>query len=363
MLTKDFSFELPDELIAQVPVDTRGTSRMLVLDSQDAHTRTADYSVQDIADLIPAGTVMIVNNSRVRRARLDAVTAHGGAVEVLLLHPHAKSVWEVMLSKSKRRRIGEQLQLPGGCSLRLTERLQDGTWLSRTEPKIDDDYLEKHGRVPLPPYIRRMHLDMDLDRYQTVYAAETGSVAAPTAGLHFTPEILDRMRRNGVEIHEITLHVGLGTFLPVRSESITDHRMHKEDYSITDTTAAAVEKARAQGRPVLAVGTTSVRALESSWSEGSLRRGSQSTAIFIYPGYRFQVVDMLLTNFHTPESTLLMLVSALAGRERILAAYREAVEKRYRFFSYGDAMLINTWSRPLLQTQPGPQPADQDDDR
>ncbi|AFG37609.1 tRNA preQ1(34) S-adenosylmethionine ribosyltransferase-isomerase QueA [Spirochaeta africana] len=370
MLTKDFSFELPEELIAQLPTEERGASRMMVLDAPESGAETAASTasganryhrmVADIVDLLPANTVMVVNNSRVRRARLEATTRNGGTVEVLLLrHIHetgkggCDGAWEVMLSKAKRRRPGEILGLPGDRQLEIRERQDSDSWLVTIQPGIDDDYLQQYGRVPLPPYIRRMHQDIDLDRYQTVYAETTGSVAAPTAGLHFTPEILSRIREKGIQLCSITLHVGLGTFLPVRAERITDHAMHREEYTISKETARAVEQARAAGRPVLAVGTTSVRALESSWQDdNTLATGAQSTDIFIYPGYRFRAVDMLFTNFHTPESTLLMLVSAFAGKERILAAYQEAVQLRYRFFSYGDAMLINRWSRPLLQNQP-----------
>ncbi|MFW6363343.1 MAG: tRNA preQ1(34) S-adenosylmethionine ribosyltransferase-isomerase QueA [Spirochaeta sp.] len=366
MLTKDFYFNLPEELIAQVPTHERGTSRMLVLDTPAAHPpQLAHMHIRDIADLLPAGTVMIVNNSKVRRARLNAETAHGGSVEVLLLRRSGRSAteWEIMTSKSKRRKEGEILYLPDNLKLTITGKTTEGTWTAEAHPAIDDTYLEVHGRVPLPPYIKRMHQEVDLDRYQTVYAETTGSVAAPTAGLHFTPEILSELVDKGIHIHAITLHVGLGTFLPVRSEHITDHQMHREEYTISPETAAAVERARTEGRPVLAVGTTSVRALESSWNDGRLQTGPQSTEIFIYPGYRFNSLDMLLTNFHTPESTLLMLVSALAGKEHIFHAYQEAIAKKYRFFSYGDAMLINTWNRPLLQNQHGPAPTGQDGDR
>jgi len=234
---------------------------------------------------------------------------------------------------------GKRLSLPEGMEAEVVEARPDERLL-RFSPELDDDYLERNGHLPLPPYIRRGDAPADAERYQTVYARERGSAAAPTAGLHFTPGILDGLRAAGVETRFVTLHVGLGTFLPVRAESIEDHRMHYEEYTVPEETAAAVNAAKREGRPVVAVGTTSVRTLESAWTDAGLASGSGATNIFIYPGCSFRAVDMMFTNFHTPESTLLMLVSAFAGRERVLAAYEEAVRLRYRFFSYGDAMLI-----------------------
>ncbi len=354
MRTSDFYFDLPEDLIAQKPVAKRGESRMLVLDAPPSSSSNIEHcSIQDIVKLIPAGTVMVVNNSKVRRARLQARTAHGGAVEILLLQHLSNTRWSAILSRSKRRKSNEILDLPGSMQATVIERDENQNWILEFSPSLDDEYLETYGSLPLPPYIKRVQQDFDLERYQTVYAQHSGSAAAPTAGLHFTDAILDDLRRKGVEIHTITLHVGLGTFLPVRTEFINEHRMHREDYCISAETAAAVNNAKTEGRPILAVGTTSVRALESSWSGSSLNAGESSTNIFIYPGKKFQLVDILLTNFHTPESTLLMLVSAFAGStDRILSAYALAIQERYRFFSYGDAMLINRWSRPLLQSLP-----------
>ncbi len=354
MLTKDFYFDLPPELIAQYPSERRGESRMLMLDCPpNGSPSTFHGNIGDIVKFIPSGTVMVINNSRVRRARLHARTVNNGSVEIVVLRRRPEGdEWEVLLNRAKRRKPGEELSLPEGMRGKVVRRLTDGTWLMRFSPVLDEEYLERNGEMPLPPYISRLHANFDYERYQTVYASEVGSAAAPTAGLHFTPQLLDQIRAVGVQVFTVTLHVGLGTFLPVRVEQIADHRMHMEDYSISEDTAAAITAAKQENRPVLAVGTTSVRALESSWDGSSLLAGSRSTDIFLYPGVSFNVVDMLLTNFHTPESTLLMLVSAFAGREQILSAYQEAIDQRYRFFSYGDAMFINRWTHPLLQNQP-----------
>ncbi|GAB6090813.1 tRNA preQ1(34) S-adenosylmethionine ribosyltransferase-isomerase QueA [Spirochaeta dissipatitropha] len=348
MLTRDFYFDLPEELIAQHPSPERGKSRLLVIDAPDqTEALKLEHSrIDDICRYIPKNAVMVVNNSKVRRARIKATSRNGGLVEVLLLHKISDLEWECMLSKNKRRKPDEILTLDGGIQIRLCERLPDGTWRAESRKIIDTEYLENFGHIPLPPYIRRMEEEMDAERYQTVFAAAEGSVAAPTAGLHFTAELLDAIRKRGVDIVEITLHVGLGTFLPVRSESILDHKMHSEEYSISKDSADRINLALKEKRPVLAVGTTSMRTLESSCRNGVIQAGNQSTDIFIYPGYQFKAVNMLLTNFHTPESTLLMLVSAFADKETIFSAYREAVEQRYRFFSYGDAMLINRYSSP-----------------
>lgn len=343
MKTKDFFFELPEHLIAQHPSAERGASRLMVLNTHQCSVH--HKMISDLVDILPADAILVVNNSKVRRARLQAHTSNGGSVEVLLLR-ETGGQWEAMLSRSKKRKINELLQLPGGVQLELLQRNKTGTWQVQSDQQIDDKYLDMFGSLPLPPYIKRADTAFDAERYQTVYAAETGSVAAPTAGLHFTPQILAGLTERGIELHEITLHVGLGTFLPVRAENITDHSMHREEYSIHEHTAQSITAARRSGRPVIAVGTTSLRALESSWKNGCLQAGHNSTDIFIYPGYHFKTIDMLLTNFHTPESTLLMLVAALAGKECIFSAYRQAVENNYRFFSYGDAMLINTLSHP-----------------
>lgn len=337
MLTTDFNFNLPEEYIAQEPTGERGASRLLVLDRS---TGTLDHAmVRDIASLVPNGALMVFNDSKVRRARLFGLSPNGGKVEVLLLRREGPALWAALTSRMSRLKAGKTVYLPEGLEATVVSERPDERVLSLSF-ELDDAYLERNGHLPLPPYIRRKDTPSDSERYQTVYARESGSAAAPTAGLHFTPAILDSLKTAGVELCFITLHVGLGTFLPVRSAAVEDHSMHTEDYTIPAATAAAVNRAKEEGRTVIAVGTTSVRTLESAWTEQGLQPGPGATNIFIYPGYRFKVVDAMFTNFHTPGSTLLMLVSAFAGRERILAAYEEAVANRYRFFSYGDAMLL-----------------------
>lgn len=337
MLTTDFSFNLPEELIAQQPSTERGASRLLVLDRQSG--AVSHSSVRELASFVPAGTVMVFNDSRVRRARLFATSVGGGRIEVLLLRHEGDCLWAALTTRMAKLIPGKRVTLPEGIEAEVIEARPDER-LFRFSREIDDDYLERNGHLPLPPYIRRTDAPADAERYQTVYARERGSAAAPTAGLHFTQEILDTLRSAGVDIRFVTLHVGLGTFLPVRAESIEDHHMHFEEYTVPEETARAVNAAKRDGRPVLAVGTTSVRTLESAWTSEGIKSGTGATNIFIYPGYSFKVIDAMFTNFHTPESTLLMLVSAFAGREHILAAYQKAVRERYRFFSYGDAMLI-----------------------
>ena len=344
MKTDDFSFDLPEELIAQFPPERRGESRLLVLHRDTGALE--HLAVRDIASRIDPGTLMIFNDSRVRKARIYGEALDTGAhVEFLLLRRLGDGAWEAAATKLKKQRPGRQYRFAEGIIGEIVGEAESGTSDTRVvrfTPSIDDAWLERCGHIPLPPYIKRDDANADAERYQTIYAKTTGSAAAPTAGLHFTDGILADLDAHGVERAWVTLHVGLGTFLPVRSENIEDHSMHLEDYTVPEATAAAVMKAKREGRPVLAVGTTSVRTLESAWDEdaGILRPGPGSTRIFMYPGYRFKVVDRLFTNFHTPRSTLLMLVSAFAGRERILDAYAEAVRLRYRFFSYGDAMLI-----------------------
>jgi len=336
MTLKDFHFELPEELIAQEPPLERGSSRLFVLDRNNGNIHS---SVKDLAAFIPEGSVMVFNDSKVRRARLFATTTHGGKVEILLLRPEADGLWAVMTSRMAKQQPGRVLLLPEGLEAEIVGVRPDERLLRFSRP-LDDSYLERHGHLPLPPYIRRSDQPADAERYQTIYARQTGSAAAPTAGLHFTTQIIDTLKSKGIDIQFITLHVGLGTFMPVRTQNIKEHRMHEEQYVISNATAMAVNQAKAAKRPVIAVGTTSLRSLESSWKDGQLQAGEGSTDIFIYPGYQVQSADCLFTNFHTPESTLLMLVSAFASYDRIMAAYREAVEQRYRFFSYGDAMLI-----------------------
>lgn len=366
MRTDDFNFDLPENLIAQFPPEQRGQSRLMVLDR--ATGNTIDAMVSDIASYIEPGTLMIFNDSRVRKARLYGVCEQTGArVEFIFLTPveqgikirvgtletshenalvapaqripSASRLWRAMCSKTRRQKVGRRYTFPGDITGSILENVGDEKIVEFSVP-VGDDYFDLHGHVPLPPYIKREDTKADEQRYQTVYAKRTGSAASPTAGLHFTPEILSNLRGKGIDIEYLTLHVGLGTFLPVRTENIEDHHMHEEWFEIQDEVARKINAAHREGRKVLAVGTTSLRALESAWYEGELHAGSFSTRIFIYPGFTFHVVDRLFTNFHTPKSTLLMLVSAFAGRDTITKAYRSAVEKQYRFFSYGDAMLI-----------------------
>ncbi len=366
MRTKDFYFELPEGLIAQKPCPERGADRLMTLDR--ATGAIGDRLFSELPELVEPGTLLVFNNSRVRHARVFAVAeSSGNRAEFLLISRASESeaddpdagaserlpgtLWKAMARNAKRHKPGRAYAFDDGTRARIVADRPgaSGAGLAGTEFRllrfdrpIDDAWLDVHGHLPLPPYIRREDELEDKSRYQTVYASETGSVAAPTAGLHFTPEILSRLEARGVERAEVTLHVGLGTFLPVRAENLEDHAMHEEIYTVPDETAERVNRAKREGRPVLAVGTTSVRTLESAWDREreALVPGDGATSIFIYPGYRFRAVDRMFTNFHTPESTLLMLVSAFAGKERILGAYRHAVEERYRFFSYGDSMLI-----------------------
>ena len=338
MKTADFSFELPDELIAQNPPERRGLSRLMVLDRNGQ--KRSHHRMGDLPALLDSGSLLVFNNSRVRKARIYGISETGASVEFLLLKRLDPRSWTFMARRSKRRRPSSRYAFEDGLAAEIVDL--ENKRLLRFDRPVDDAWLDRHGHIPLPPYIRREDTPEDQERYQTVYAATTGSAAAPTAGLHFTRELLAEFADRGFETAFITLHVGPGTFLPVRSEHIEDHVMHEESYSIDEETAAAIEKARSEKRPIVAVGTTSLRALESAWDEEQrhLRRGEAATSIFIYPGYAFKLADQLFTNFHVPESTLLMLVSAFAGREFILESYQEAVDRRYRFFSYGDAMLV-----------------------
>jgi S-adenosylmethionine:tRNA ribosyltransferase-isomerase len=334
--TKDFAFDLPDDLIAQAPPATRGLSRLMVLDP--ARGVRDHRTMANLVDLVAPGTFMVFNDTRVRKARVFGKTTHGGRVEVLFLRPLPEGRWECLVSKAKRLRQGQELELPG-----VIARIESPEGNVRTlsfDPPVTDKWLESYGRLPLPPYIRRSDTEADSERYQTVYAQEPGSAAAPTAGLHFTEELMSQLRSRDVELAFVTLEVGLGTFLPVRATDVKDHKMHTERYRIDDETAVRLNVAQKAGRPLLAVGTTSLRTLESAWRPEGFTAGTGATDLFITPGYRFRAVDQLFTNFHTPESTLLMLVCAFAGKDFLLDSYREAVAQRYRFFSYGDAMLI-----------------------
>jgi S-adenosylmethionine:tRNA ribosyltransferase-isomerase len=335
--TRAFSFKLPTELIAQEPPAQRGSSRLLVLDRSSGTLR--HERITDLPSLLPAGTVVVLNDSRVRRARLFGSSPQtGGSIEVLLLERLEGGRWRALAAKA-RSRCGRPYLFPEGVQGTVVESSGDSCTVEFTPP-VDEDYLERQGHVPLPPYIRRADTGTDAERYQTVFARRTGSAAAPTAGLHFTPRLLAELQQRGVQIAYLTLHVGLGTFLPIRSEDIEGHVMHEEAFTVPRAVRLAVEAAKGEGRKVLAVGTTVVRTLESAWDGSGLREGDGRTWLYITPGYEFRVVDRLFTNFHTPGSSLLVLVSAFAGLDRIMEAYREAVGQRYRFFSYGDAMLI-----------------------
>lgn len=338
MKTADFSFELPHRLIAQFPPEQRGTDRLMVLDRNTG--KRSHHQITDLPGLLPAGSLMVFNNSRVRKARLLAVSQTTGArAEFLLVRRLDSRTWKTLVQRAKRRRPGSRYLFEDGRIGEIIEEAGDYRIL-RFDPPIDEHWLDRYGHIPLPPYIKRGDTPRDGERYQTVYAEKTGSAAAPTAGLHFTRELLDTLSRQGIELAFLTLHVGLGTFLPVRTENIEDHIMHEEVFGIDEAAAQKIESAKSEGRKIIAVGTTGVRTLESAWQDGRLLRGEGSTSIFIYPGYTFKVIDALFTNFHTPKSTLLMLVSAFAGRELILESYQEAIQEEYRFFSYGDGMLI-----------------------
>jgi S-adenosylmethionine:tRNA ribosyltransferase-isomerase len=352
MKTNDFFFELPDHLIAQFPPEQRGQSHLMTLDRRTG--RRTHRMVNDLPEILcgpdlrgkDGGLPLLVfNDSKVRKARLIGTVLHTGAqAEFLLVEKMGDREWKTLVPRAKRRRSGSRYAFLNaeGAEIAQAEIIDEqGEFrILRFDHPIDDTWLDRYGHIPLPPYIRREDAPADADRYQTVYAAATGSSAAPTAGLHFTHALLDRLTATGIESAFLTLHVGLGTFMPVRSTRIEDHVMHRETFTIDEQTAARIEQAQAAGRKIVAVGTTSVRTLESAWDAGKLRRGEGETSIFIYPGYQFKVVDALFTNFHTPESTLLMLVAAFAGRDLILESYAEAIREGYRFFSYGDAMLI-----------------------
>ena len=341
MRVSDFDYELPDELIAQHAV-ARGASRMLVLDRATGAIEHARIS--DIAGRLAAPDLLLLNDTRVIPARLYAQRSTGRRFELLLLRRVDEAAWEALLRPAARARRGESLALADGGTCRPAEPLEEGRWLVRFDPPLDLERLDRLGEAPLPPYIERPAgaTADDRARYQTVYANEPGAVAAPTAGLHFDGELLDRIRGRGVELAFVTLHVGLGTFRPVQVEEVENHRMHSEWYCFSEATAGAVNRALADGRRVVCVGTTSVRALEGALAAGGGRvePGAAWTDLFITSGFAFRGCGALLTNFHLPRSTLLMMVAAFAGRERVLAAYREAIRERYRFYSYGDAMLI-----------------------
>ena len=337
-LKSDFNYNLPPELIAQTPVEPRDCSRLLVYNR--ATDRVEHRIFRDITQYLKPGDVLVINNTKVLPARLYALTEHGGHVEVLLLKRLDIDRWEVLVKPGKKCRIGTRLTVSPKLSLTVEGITDSGERIVKFDcDGVFEEVLDEVGSMPLPPYIHEKLKDKN--RYQTVYAKTDGSAAAPTAGLHFTPELLQKIKDMGVEVVEVLLHVGLGTFRPVKEDVITDHKMHSEYFCVTEQAAAAINKAKAEGRRVIAVGTTSVRTLESATGDdGIIRAQSGNTQIFIYPPYKFKCVDALITNFHLPESTLIMLVAAMTGREKILEIYNEAVREKYRFFSFGDAMLI-----------------------
>ncbi|PLX80849.1 MAG: tRNA preQ1(34) S-adenosylmethionine ribosyltransferase-isomerase QueA [Desulfuromonas sp.] len=337
----DFDFSLPDELIAQYPAPSRSDSRLLVLNRDSRVIEATEFA--ELPDLLIPGDLLVVNDTRVIPARLFGIKDSGGKVELLLTRrePGDDEVWHCLVKASRSPREGSHISfadnftgvvLPGGDEPQRRIRFHGSDDFS--------NLLQRHGELPLPPYIRRRAEKQDTERYQTLFAAREGALAAPTAGLHFSRAVLDRLRSRGVETCPVTLHVGIGTFLPVRVENLSEHRMHKELFEVSESSALTINEAKEQGRRVIALGTTSVRVLESVARTGRVAPGKGETDLFITPGFNFQIVDALVTNFHLPKSTLLMLVSAFAGKEFLLQAYEKAVRDRFRFFSYGDCMLI-----------------------
>lgn len=342
MLLENFDYSLPEELIAQHPAATRDASRLMRLEPQVGKITSGLFP--DITNAFVEGDLLVLNDTRVRPARLLGTKESGGQVELLLLQRLAGDAedWSCLGRSSRPLRPGTKINFSSGVSAEILPGGIDQQKIARFSYRGDFEALvEEIGHLPLPPYVRRDESRIDRERYQTVFARNTGAVAAPTAGLHFTEPLLQQLRDKGVQIVPLTLHVGIGTFLPVRVENIREHRMHAEVYEVPESTAVAVNLAKKQGRRVIALGTTAARTLETAVDqEGWLRSGRGESEIFIFPGYQFRMVDGLVTNFHLPKSTLLMLVSALAGREFIMQAYRQAIAERYRFFSYGDCMLI-----------------------
>lgn len=342
MRFRDFDYDLPQELIAQTPVERRDASRLMILDRETGKINETEFS--RIIELFSPGDLLVVNDTRVLPARLFGEKESGGRIEVFLLRRMTgpDEVWSCLLRSSKKPRPGSFLTFPAGMTAQVLERGNDETWLVIFSLREGfNTWLEEQGRMPLPPYIRRAAEVEDVSRYQTVFARNSGAVAAPTAGLHFTEQLLEEVKARGVEIVHLTLHVGLGTFLPVRVEEVCEHRMHREFYIIPPETAAAIAACKARRGRVIALGTTTTRALEhAADSDGIVCAGDGEADIFIHSDYRFKVIDALITNFHLPCSTLLLLVSAFAGKEFLFRAYSEAIRKKFRFFSYGDAMFI-----------------------
>lgn len=341
MNIKEFYYDLPEELIAQDPLEDRSSSRLLTLDKNSG--AFSHHVFRDIVDYLNPGDCLVLNNTKVIPARLMGEKEETGAgIEVLLLKRKEDNVWETLVKPGKKARPGARISFGNGLLVgEVIDVVEEGNRLIKFEYEgIFEEILDQLGQMPLPPYIT--HRLEDKNRYQTVYAKYDGSAAAPTAGLHFTPELLEKIKEKGVRIAQVTLHVGLGTFRPVKVDNILDHHMHSEFYMVEEDQAAIINETKKNGGRVICVGTTSCRTIESATGEdGILRAGSGWTEIFIYPGYKFKILDALITNFHLPESTLLMLVSALAGRDHVMAAYGEAVKEKYRFFSFGDAMFIS----------------------
>ena len=340
MKTSDFYYDLPEELIAQEPLKKRDESRLMVLDKNNGEIKHKHF--YDIVDMIKPGDALILNDTRVLPARLYGVKeGTGGAIEFLLLNKHSLDTWEVILKPGRRAKPGARFVFgEGKLKAEILDVINDGNRLVKFEyDGVFENILDELGEMPLPPYITKKLEDKDI--YQTVFAKHNGSAAAPTAGLHFTPELLDAVKAKGVNIGYVTLHVGLGTFRPVKADEIADHKMHSEFYVLPEETAQLINETKARGGRIISVGTTATRTLETAGLGGMpLKASSGWTDIFIYPGKKFNVIDALITNFHLPESTLIMLVSALAGKENVLNAYNEAVREKYRFFSFGDAMFI-----------------------
>ena len=340
MKTSDFYYDLPQELIAQDPLEDRSASRLMVLDKKTG--KIQHHIFKEIVNYLNPGDCLVINDTKVIPARLyGAKVGTDAKIEVLLLKRKENNIWETLVKPGKKAKIGTKISFGEGLLIgEVVDIVEEGNRLIQfTSEGIFEEILDKLGQMPLPPYIT--HQLKDKNRYQTVYAKHDGSAAAPTAGLHFTPELLEKIRAKGVNIAHVTLHVGLGTFRPVKVEDVTQHHMHSEFYVVEEDQAALINETKKKGGKIISVGTTSLRTLESASTEdGILKAGSGWTDIFIYPGYRFKIVDRLITNFHLPESTLIMLVSALAGKEHIMAAYEEAVKDKYRFFSFGDAMFI-----------------------
>jgi len=337
--TSSYWYHLPTELVAQYPVENRSESRLLKLDKITG--AVSHHTFSDIIDFLETGDVLVINKTKVIPARLFGSKSTGAKVEVFLLNQLEEDTWECLVKPGRRLQIGAKINFSENFKAEIIDHAEEGGRIVKFIWEGNFwEQLDTFGKMPLPPYIKREAIEKDKETYQTIYAEERGSVAAPTAGLHFTPEVMEKIRLKGIEILEVTLRVGLGTFRPVKSDNIKDHTMHSEFCQISEATAAKINKAKTEGRRVIAVGTTTTRTLESFAENGKVNAGSHWTNIFIYPGKKIQIIDGLITNFHMPESTLMMLVSAFAGYDNIMNAYKIAVDRKYRFFSYGDSMVI-----------------------